>query len=112
MQIDERTRWCWGRLIGGARATSRRTNCWCRLLSCKWKQFLLPHEWVSSSNNGVEEAVSRPSREAMIRVIPEAFRLVRYATGGPFIMVAIASDASIYCAPATFWGQRSGFLEV
>lgn len=30
-----RTRRCWCRSIGGARATRRRTNCWCSCLSCK-----------------------------------------------------------------------------
>lgn len=71
--------------------------------------MLLSLKWVSSTNNGVEEAVSKPSREPMIRVNLEAFRLVRYAMGDPFIIVAMASDALIPCVAAT-WGSAPVFL--
>lgn len=62
-------------------------------------EFLLSLKWVPSATNDVADSISRPSRESIIRLKPDAFRRV-WDELGPFNVDLMASDASVQRVPA------------
>ena len=62
--------------------------------------FVLSLQWVPSAANGVAGAISRPSRESIVRLKPAAFRTL-WDVMGPFEVDLMASDVSVQRHPST-----------
>lgn len=62
--------------------------------------FLLSLTWVPTAANGVADAISRPSREAIIQLSPAAFRKL-WEEFGPFDIDLMACDASAQRSPVS-----------
>ena len=60
--------------------------------------FLLTLKWIPTAANGVADAISRPSRESIIGLQPDAFRRV-WDEWGPFSIDLMASTASAQRIP-------------
>ena len=60
--------------------------------------FMLSLKWVPTADNGVADAISRPSRDSIIRLTPEAFRAL-WDDLGPFNVDLMASTASAQRVP-------------
>ena len=60
--------------------------------------FMLSLKWIPTAANGVADAISRPSRESIIRLTPDAFRVL-WDTLGPFNIDLMASTASAQRPP-------------
>ena len=60
--------------------------------------FMLSLKWVPTAGNGVAGAISRPSRDSMICLTPEAFRAL-WDDLGPFNIYFMASTASAQRVP-------------
>ena len=56
--------------------------------------FMWSLEWIPRAENGVADAISRPSREAIIRIAPASFKGV-WAELGPFNVDLMACTASV-----------------
>lgn len=63
-------------------------------------EFLLSLKRVPSAANVVADAISRPSREGVIRLKPDVFRAL-WDTMGPFTIDLMASDASTQRVPGS-----------
>ena len=55
--------------------------------------FILTLKWIPTAANSVADAISRPSRESIVRLQPDAFRLV-WDDLGPFKIDLMASTES------------------
>lgn len=62
--------------------------------------FLLSLKWVPTADNGVADAISRPSRETIIRLGPDAFRQL-WQELGPFNIDLMACTASAQHSPSS-----------
>lgn len=62
--------------------------------------FMLSLKWIPTAANGVADAISRPSREAIVRLSRAAFRSLWDALG-PFSIDLMACNASVQLSPAT-----------
>lgn len=62
--------------------------------------FLLSLSWVPTASNGVADAISWRSREAVVQLAPAAFRSLWEALG-PFNIDLMACAASAQCSPDT-----------
>ena len=60
--------------------------------------FMLSLKWVPTADNGVADAISKPSRDSKIRLTAEAFRAL-WDDLGPFNMDLMASTASAQRVP-------------
>ena len=63
-------------------------------------EFMLSLRWVPTAENAVADAISRPSREAIIQLLPAAFRRLWDAMG-PFDIDLMACAASGQISPVT-----------
>ena len=70
-------------------------------------EFMLSLRWIPTAANGVADAISRPSREAIIRLSPDAFRSL-WAVFGPFSIDLMACNASAQRSPVT--GEQLPFF--
>lgn len=61
-------------------------------------EFLLSLTWVPTAENGVADAISRPSRDTIIRLQPDAFRTL-WEAFGPFNIDLMACTASVQHSP-------------
>ena len=73
--------------------------------------FMLWLKWIPTAENGVADAISRPSRETIIRVAPAAFMGV-WAELGPFNVDLMACAASVMRFPLTGEALPLFFLSV
>ena len=62
--------------------------------------FVLTLKWIPTAANGIADAISRPSRESIIRLHPGAFQNVWEALG-PFSINLMASTASAQRIPGS-----------
>lgn len=62
--------------------------------------FMLSLKWVPTAENVIADAISRPSREAIIQLLPDAFRRLWEAMG-PFDIDLMACTASVPTSPVT-----------
>lgn len=62
--------------------------------------FMLSLKWVPTAENVIADAISRPSREAIIQLLPAAFRRLWEAMG-PFDIDLMACTASAQVSPVT-----------
>ena len=69
--------------------------------------FMLSLKWIPTAENGVADAISRPSREAIIRIAPAAFKAV-WTEIGPFNVDLMACTASVLRSP--FSGEALPFF--
>lgn len=60
--------------------------------------FLLTLRWIPTASNAIADAISRPSRESIIRLHPDAFQAV-WSELGPFSIDLMASTVSTKCVP-------------
>ena len=60
--------------------------------------FMLSLKWIPTAENGVEDAISRPSRDAIIHIAPAAFKVL-WTEIGPFNVNLIACTASVLRSP-------------
>lgn len=58
----------------------------------------MSHRWIPSATNVVADAIARPSRESIIRLMPHIFQRV-WDDVGPFDVNLMASDASVQRVP-------------
>ena len=63
-------------------------------------EFMLLLKWIPTAENGVADAISRPSRDELIRLKQEAFEIVWDALG-PFNIDWMACSASVQRSPVT-----------
>ena len=61
---------------------------------------MLSLKWVPTAENVIADAISRPSREAIIQLLPDAFRLLWEAMGA-FDIDLMACTASVPTSPVT-----------
>ena len=69
--------------------------------------FMLSSKWIPTAENGVAGATSRPSREAIIRIAPAAFRAI-WDEMGPFNVDLTACTAWVLRSPVS--GEAMPFL--
>ena len=60
--------------------------------------FMFSLKWIPTAENGVADAMSRPSREAIIHIAPAAFRAIRDEMG-PFNLDLMAHTTSVLRSP-------------
>ena len=60
--------------------------------------FMLSLKWVPTAENGIADAISRPSRGAIVRIAPAAFETV-WDEMGPFDVDLMACTASVARSP-------------
>ena len=56
--------------------------------------FMLSLKWIPTAENGVADAISRPSRETIIRIAPVTFKAL-WDEIGPFNVDLMACTASV-----------------
>ena len=69
--------------------------------------FMSSLKWISPAENVVADAISRPSREAIIRIAPAAFRAI-WDEMGPFNVEFMACTASVLLSPVS--GEALPFI--
>ena len=69
--------------------------------------FMSSLKWISPAENVVADAISRPSREAIIRIAPAAFRAI-WDEMGPFNVDLTACTAWVLRSPVS--GEAMPFL--
>ena len=62
--------------------------------------FMLSLKWIPTAENRVADAISRTSRDALIRIAPAAFR-VMWDEMGPFNIDLMACTASVLRSPVS-----------
>ena len=61
---------------------------------------MLSLKWIPTAENGVADAISRPSRDNIIRIAPAAFRAL-WDEMGPFNVNLMVCTASVLRSPAS-----------
>ena len=61
--------------------------------------FMLSLKWIPTAEHGVADAISRPSREAIISIAPAAFKVLRVEMS-PFNVDLMACTASVVRSPS------------
>ena len=84
------------------RANYRETHTFLvQLLALKVEHgFMLSLKWIPTAENGVANAISRPSRDTIIRIAPVAFRAL-WDEMGPFNVDPMACTASVLQSPVS-----------
>jgi len=70
-------------------------------------EFMLSLKWVPTNDNVVADAISRPSRDSIIQLLPQAFQVL-WETFGPFDIDLMACTTSAQLSPQT--GDRLPFF--
>ena len=92
-------------LIVGAFTGGRARNCETHALLVQPLELqveyciILSLKWIPTAKSGVADGISRPSREAIIRIAPAAFK-VFWAEMGSFNVHLMACTASVLRSPS------------